>query len=346
MIEPCNRANGSNLIADFVAARAILLRGSDCDELSLRSNNDISRHCNALLRALRHGVCSYLNTSSEEMECDDDFRTHANNLLSVISASYSVDKICQLIRTALSIQRKSPSTVFKAFDPVTGRVFVDKYEVPKEIWGRLIPSALEKIRPAFYKLFRCPELLDKLLNVKNAFVWDEERSKVIVQNGADREVVPLVSAVPSFDIEDAQKCIDICYSVDRFSHAYLSFGACRASELDRMTFKQSQVIFNHLRFQVSNVDSNATTSLLFWPTSLFCTDWFKKGADTRPYPIKYGRTLDVPITVPICCSSMACCVPKHPRTSDKTETRPCEQSYLTCLQGAAQSRQQSRQQDC
>ena len=223
------------------------------------SHLDISRHCNALLRALRHGVCSYLNTISEELESNDEFHTHSNNLLSVISGSYSVDKICQLIRTALSLQKKSPSTVFKAFDSATGRVFVANHEIPKEIWGRLIPSTLEKIRPAFYKLFKCPALLDKLLDVENAFVWDGAQSKVIVQNGVHREVVPLVSAVPSFDIEETQECIDICYSVDRFSHAYLSFGACRATELDRLSFKQSQLIFNHLRFQVRDCDDNSTT---------------------------------------------------------------------------------------
>lgn len=177
-------------------------------KLSLRCANGISRSANAFLRLIRHGVCSlYVRQSvlmTQQMKSDADFQVWANDLLKDIQVSSSVGHICRTIRTAREVDRKSPSSVYKAFNDITGDLFVDGNEIFKSSWSVAIPTACQEWDHHLISLFpdhassSSPLPLSLLFNLNHPIVMDKENSCIYLDKTCPHSSVPLLEFQPSF----------------------------------------------------------------------------------------------------------------------------------------------------
>jgi hypothetical protein len=136
--------NGPNLIYKYLAGCTI--RKNHNGKIILRNPNEISKNANALLRLLRHGVCSLYVRQSQLMvqqnESHKTFEVWANSLIRDMQVSPSVGHICRTIRTAREVDRKTPSLVQKAFNDRTGELFVGGSQIHKSTWSVAIPTAI------------------------------------------------------------------------------------------------------------------------------------------------------------------------------------------------------------
>ncbi len=83
---------------------------------------------------------------------------------------------------AKEVERRTPSKVSKGFNPKTGEVMVNQVYIPKEVWSTAIPSTGDLFKSSMYRLFRCHELLDAVLNTNNKLVMAGE-DKYVQVNG-------------------------------------------------------------------------------------------------------------------------------------------------------------------
>ena len=85
LLEDPPTPNGPNLIYKYLAASSV--RRTHNGNIALRNHNEISKHANALLRLLRHGVCSFYVRQSQRMaekkESHKTFEVWANKLIEV-----------------------------------------------------------------------------------------------------------------------------------------------------------------------------------------------------------------------------------------------------------------------
>lgn len=206
LMEHPTQPNGPNCIYHYLAGISVIAC-TKTNKLSLRSANGISRSANACLRLLRHGVCSlYVRQSAlmtHELKSDADFQSWVNDFLQQMQVSSSVGHICRTIRTARDVDRKSPNSVYKAFNDITGDLVVDGNEVFKSSWSVAIPTACQEWDN--HLLFLFPDHassssalpLHLVFNLKNHIVLAEEDSCIYIDNSADSSI-PLSEFQPTF----------------------------------------------------------------------------------------------------------------------------------------------------
>jgi len=206
LMEHPTKPNGPNCIYHYLAGVCVV-PCTKTKTLSLRSANGISRSANACLRLLRHGVCSlYVRQSvlmTQEMKSDADFQAWVNDFLQQIQVSSSVGHICRTIRTARDVDRKTPSSVYKAFNDMTGDLVVDGNEVFKSSWSVAIPSACQEWDRHLLLLF--PDHassssalpLHLVFNLNHHIVLAEEDSCIYIDNSSDSSI-PLSEFKPAF----------------------------------------------------------------------------------------------------------------------------------------------------
>lgn len=206
LMEHPTQPNGPNCIYHYLAGSCVITC-TKTKTLSLRSANGISRSANACLRLLRHGVCSlYVRQSAlmtQEMKSDADFQSWVNDFLQQMQVSSSVGHICRTIRTARDVDRKSPSSVYKAFNDMTGDLVVDGNEVFKSSWSVAIPTACQEWDKHLMFLFPDHSSsssslpLNLIFNLNNHIVLAEEDSCIYIDNSTDSSI-PLSEFQPVF----------------------------------------------------------------------------------------------------------------------------------------------------
>jgi hypothetical protein len=207
LMEHPSHPNGPNCIYHYLAGICVI-SSAHSKKISLRSANGISRSTNAFLRLLRHGVCSYYVRTSvqmtQQMKSDADFQVWVNNFLQEMQVSSSVGHICRTIRTAREVDRKSPSSVYKAFNDTTGDLFVDGNEIFKSSWSVAIPTACQEWDQHLIALFpdhalsSSPLPLSLVFSMNHHIVLDEEKSYILLDKDCADSSVPLFEFQPSF----------------------------------------------------------------------------------------------------------------------------------------------------
>lgn len=199
--------NAPNCIYHYLAGMCVI-SSTHSQKLSLRSANGISRSTNACLRLLRHGVCSlYVHKSvqmTQQMKSDADFQVWVNGFLREMQGSSSVGHICRTIRTAREVDRKSPSSVYKAFNDTTGDLYVDGNEIFKSSWSVAIPTACQEWDHHLISLFpdhvssSSPLPLSLVFNLNHHIVLSEETSSIYLDHDSADSAIPLLEFKPSF----------------------------------------------------------------------------------------------------------------------------------------------------
>jgi hypothetical protein len=195
--------NGPTLIYKYLAGSTI--RKNHNDEVVLRHANDISKNANALLRLLRHGVCSMYIRQSQLMthkkESHKTFEVWANSFISEIQSCPAVGHICRTIRTAREVDRKTPSLVKKAFNDKTGELLVGGSQIHKSTWSVAIPTAVSEwdrhLNLLFPNHLQASSLpLTKIFNLNNDIVMAGEDTFVTMKDTTTQSI-PLSEFKPT-----------------------------------------------------------------------------------------------------------------------------------------------------
>ena len=203
--QPCT-PNGPNLIYRYLAGATV--RKNHNNDLIVRNANEISKHANALLRLLRHGICSMYVRKSQIMahqnESHKNFEVWANKLISDIQVCPSIGHICRTLRTAREVDRKTPSTIQKAFNDKTGELYVSGHQIHKSTWSMAIPTAIAQWDKYLHILFPNHSQgstlsLDTLFHLDNAVVIAGNDSYVSITTNTSQSVplqhfIPMLSA--------------------------------------------------------------------------------------------------------------------------------------------------------
>ena len=207
LMEHPTQPNGPNCIYHYLAGVCVIA-SAQSNKLSLCSANGISRSTNACLRLLRHGVCSFYVRKSvqmtQQMKSDANFQVWVNDLLRDMQVSSSVGHICRTIRTAREVDRKLPSSVYKAFNDTTGDLVVDGNEIFKSSWSVAIPTACQEWDRHLVSLFpdhassSSPLPLSLIFNLNNHIVLAEEDSFIHIDKNSPDSSIPLSEFHPSF----------------------------------------------------------------------------------------------------------------------------------------------------
>lgn len=251
--EPPDKANGSTLVRMYLAARSCMAKGPNGDLLELRSNNEISKMCNALVRGMRHGLCSFIKLRADQSRDERLFACRVEDLFDRVAKSPNTDFICTLLRAAKALQNKTPTQVHKALDPSNGTVQVLTYEVKRSVWSRLISKTIEVLMKHLLPWFSNVEILRLFLDPRNALVFSRDPRVCKVTTGRDNktEEASLASLITDFG-PDPQKTFDTVLAYVQIAMSYLSYGALRGAEIDRIPgFDKFQFFLNRLTFQVS-----------------------------------------------------------------------------------------------
>jgi hypothetical protein len=199
-----SKPNGPNLMYHLLAS--ILVKVTNGDRVSLRHPNQISKNANGILRVLRYGLCSYYVRQSFLMtthdKSDREFQAWANDLITGMQCCPSVGHICRTIRTYREVDSKTPSTVLKSFNDVTGELLVAGTTIHKCDWSTAIPSALTEWDQFLMHLFpnhssssRFP--LEMIFDLNNSIVLADSDSCISIRNENDLSI-PLMEFVPTF----------------------------------------------------------------------------------------------------------------------------------------------------
>ena len=171
VLEEPKEANGPTILHDYIAARSFTLRAGDT--LDVNSPNSISRSANALLRVVRHAVCTHLNNLSEVHKVDHHhWEKEADDLIRQVQTAPSIGHICLRISTAKYEQWKKPTVFNKCTDINTGDIYIDGTTIQHQRWSRTIPHAMELVRKSLELLFQNKVGLEKWLNVNNQLVFN------------------------------------------------------------------------------------------------------------------------------------------------------------------------------
>jgi hypothetical protein len=202
LLEDPPTPNGPNLIYQYLAATSV--RRHHNGNIVLRNNNEISKHANALLRLLRHGVCSFYIRQSQmraqKKESHKTFEVWANKLIQDIQVCPSIGHICRTIRTAREVDRKTPSKVQKAFNDRTGELLVAGIQIHKSTWSVAIPTALREWDKFLIPLFPYHSAtsnlpLHWLFDLDNDIVLAGSDSFLSI-NGSLDNIIPLTEFTP------------------------------------------------------------------------------------------------------------------------------------------------------
>ena len=194
--------NGPNLIYKYLAGSSV--KTNHNGDITLRNHNEISKHANALLRLLRHGICSFYVRQSQVMtkkkESHKTFEVWANKLIQDIQACPSTGHICRTIRTAREVDKKTPSKVQKAFNDRTGELLVAGIQIHKSTWSVAIPTAIREwdkyLIPLFPQHSATSNLpLHWLFDLDNDVVLAGSDSFLSI-NGSLDNIIPLTEFTP------------------------------------------------------------------------------------------------------------------------------------------------------
>lgn len=264
LLEEPQIPNGPTLIYKYLAGTTAKMNHNR--GISLRNHNEISKHANALLRLLRHAMCSMYVRKSKDMARNNsthqNFDRWANEVIRQMQVCHSIGHICRTIRTAREVDRKTPSKILKAFNDKTGELLVAGSQIHKSTWSVAIPTAVTKWDTHLFSLFpnHSPTSnlpLHWMFDLNNPIILAGEESYLSV-GPSDSESIPLnafipdVPTVPNSGLSNnAKKAIYECWKYDLGCHAYFSCGAARGSEIKRLPdIKHSQLLWNSLRFQL------------------------------------------------------------------------------------------------
>jgi hypothetical protein len=196
--------NGPNLIYKYLAGCTI--KQNHNGTIIVRNPNEISKNANALLRLLRHGVCSlYVRRAQlmvQQKESHKTFEVWANGLIRDMQVCPSVGHICRTIRTAREVDRKTPSLVHKAFNDRTGELFVGGSQIHKSTWSVAIPTAIAEWDRHFNYLFpnhsQASNLpLHHIFHLNNDIVLAGQDSFLSIA-GIEQQSIPLTEFKPTF----------------------------------------------------------------------------------------------------------------------------------------------------
>ena len=197
LLEQPKIPNGPTLIYKYLAGATSKINHNQ--EVSLRNHNEISKHANALLRLLRHAMCSMYVRKSKEMarnqQTHQTFDNWANNVILQMQVCHSIGHICRTIRTAREVDRKTPSLIHKAFNDKTGELLVAGSQIHKSTWSVAIPTAVTNWDTHLFSLFpnHSPTSnlpLHWIFDVNNPIVLAGEDSYVSL-GPSDSESIPL-----------------------------------------------------------------------------------------------------------------------------------------------------------
>jgi hypothetical protein len=199
-----SQPNGPNIMYHFLASKLVKLTNGD--RISLRHPNEISKHANGILRILRYGLCSYYVRKSFLMtthdKSDREFQAWANDLITGMQCCPTVGHICRTIRTAREVDSKTPSSVLKSFNDITGELLVAGTTIHKCAWSTAIPSALAEWDQYLLHLFpnhssssHLP--LELIFNLNNSIVLADSESHISIHNQNDVSI-PLTEFIPTF----------------------------------------------------------------------------------------------------------------------------------------------------
>ena len=248
-----DKANGSTLIRMYLAARSCMAQGVNGDKLELRSNNEISKMCNALVRGMRHGLCGWINLKTKQLQNDVVFSAHVQKLFDMVSKSPNTGFVCTLLRAARALQNKTPSQVYKVVDTSNGTVQVMTYEVKRSVWSMLISKTIVVLRKHMLPWFGNVDILSHFLDPRNRLVFsrDPNLCKVVITREGTTVEFKLATLITDFGKNPKHSFLTALAHV-QIAMSYFSYGALRGTEIDRIPdFDKFQFLLNRLIFQVS-----------------------------------------------------------------------------------------------
>jgi hypothetical protein len=242
VLEEPNDANGHIPIYDYIAARSTKLIGDDV--IKLRNPNDISRSANAMLRVIRHAICTYLYNQSEELKHDgnEKWRNDAKEIIAHVQQAPAIGHICLRLIMSKYEQQKTPKRLKKAVDISSGDVFVAGAYFSYERWSRAIQHAINLVEESLKLIFLNHDAMEKWRHLDNNVQWSSDTNGTCVRvASADVEAMEIIR--PQNDLipmlgehanVDTQTAINICFSFEKFAFAYMSVGAARGTEVTDM----------------------------------------------------------------------------------------------------------------
>lgn len=255
MLDTPNIPNGSVIIDDYIALSSVKLDGNK--DIVMRPPNEIGKLANYLLRLGRHAAASHINRIKIEIThqrgTNNEYCTLADSIIKEVRDSDYTDVCCTTIRLGREISNKSPTDVWKAFDPVTGEIVVGQVSISKSVWSKAIPTTIGLLNKEFQAMFQCPEKLNIILDTSNQVNWAGNDTAIVVFDSDSQTSVsyPVSDIIPTLTEETSQQTVNNIWKLLRFSMAYLSSGATRGSEAERIAslIDNAQIIFNMYRFQ-------------------------------------------------------------------------------------------------
>lgn len=224
-IQKCDKSNGSTLLGDYLVARSVLVQGRNNDAVSLRNDNSISKMCNAVLRVIRHGICSFFSIMAPTFGEDHcKFQFLCNNVCLQVGHAVSTQKICSTLSTSKCELAKKPSEVFKLIDPQSGTVVVEGHVVPKTVWSRAIPNCLQLFVKVLEEFFPNKELLHAVLSTSNTIALGRDARTTVITTPTQE--FRLNELVPTFrgNVRKCQQLLNKAVALMRLCQAYLSTG--------------------------------------------------------------------------------------------------------------------------
>lgn len=315
--EPPDKANGSTLIRMYLAARSCMAQGVNRDKLELRSNNEISKMCNALVRGMRHGLCGWINLKADQLHDDSVFSGHVQEIFDIVAKSPNTDFVCTLLRAARALQNKTPTQIHKAVDTSNGTVQVLTYEVKRSVWSRIIGKTIDVLTKHLLPWFGNVEILNLFLDPRNALVFstDPHVCKVMITRRREdkTEEFKLANLITDFGSAPQHSFTTILVHL-QIAMSYLSFGALRGTEIERIPkFDKFQFLLNRLTFQVSKQSRSSleSTSQVFFspfdPLTQTKQDIVRKGHQPRSCQEPDGDSYNEPNAVEDHHCILPCC---------------------------------------
>lgn len=251
VLEEPKDANGPIPIYDYIAARSTKLTGDDV--IKLRNPNDISRSANAMLRVVRHAICTYLHNLSEEFKQDSNgrWRNEANEIIAQVQHAPAIGHICLRLIMAKYDQQKTPQKLKKLVDISTGDVYVAGAYFSYNRWSRAIQHAIDLVEDSLKLIFQNHDALEKWRHLGNNVQWTHDTNgtcvRVATEDVEAMEIIrpqdDLIPTLGEHDNVDIQTAINICFGFEMFSFAYMGVGAARGTEVTDMDEEITNIDF-------------------------------------------------------------------------------------------------------
>jgi len=251
VLEEPNDANGPIPIYDYIAARSTKLSGDDV--IKLRNPNDISRSANAMLRVVRHAICTYLYNHSDEFKHDGNgkWRKDAKEIIELVQQAPAIGHICLRLIMSKYDQQKTPKRLKKAVDIASGDVYVAGAYFYFDRWSRAIQHAIGLVEESIKLIFPNHDALEKWRHLDNYVQWSSDTNGTCVQVASEDveameiirpqdDIIPMLGEHGNVDIQSA---INTCFSFEKFAFAYMGVGAARGTEVIDMDDEITNIDF-------------------------------------------------------------------------------------------------------